>query len=332
MAVSFRDYYETLGVSRDADEKKIKSAYRKLARQWHPDLHSGKDKEAAEEKFKEINEAYEVLSDPDKRAKYDQLGSNWRNGDNFDPGSGMGGTYYYSGDFSGADLGGFSEFFNSIFGGYRNSNQRGRDFYQGPVRGQDIDSAVELTLEEAFQGGVRSLRMNTSSICPDCQGSGIIKQRNICSRCAGTGSIPDTRTIEVKIPKGVYEGSTIRLKGQGGEGISGGPRGDLYLKVHLKEHPVFQVKGRDVEMEVTIRPDQAVMGDKVAVPTLEGNVNLTIPANSRSGQRLRLKGKGLPAAQGTSGDQYVRIRIDIPADMKDQEKDLYRQIRALYER
>ncbi len=330
MAVTFRDYYEILGVSRDADEKKIKAAYRKLARKWHPDLHSGKDKEKAEEKFKEINEAYEVLSDSEKRAKYDRLGSNWRNGDQFDPGD-MGSSYYYSSDFNPQDFQGFSDFFASIFGGNPGGRRTSTSFYDGPMRGQDIESEIELTLEEAYHGGSKSLQLSAGSLCPQCSGRGITG-RSICSRCGGTGSIPSTRTIEVKIPPGVFEGSSIRLKGQGGEGTADGQRGDLYLKVRLLPHPVFTVKGRDIETEITLRPDQAVLGDKVTVPTLERSVNLTIPPGTVSGRRLRLKGKGLPTRDGNHGDQYVKININIPADISEDEKELYRKIREIYEK
>ncbi len=334
MAVKFRDYYEILGVPRDADEKKIKSAYRKLARKWHPDLHSGAEKERAEEKFKEINEAYEVLSDTEKREKYDRLGSNWRNGDSFDPGN-MGGTYYYSsGDFSEADLHGFSDFFASIFGGggRAGSSRWASNYSTGPQRGQDNEYQLELTLEEAYHGGIKSLRVSSGLLCTACGGRGI-SGSSICSTCGGTGSIPESRTIEVKIPAGVHEGSTIRLKGQGGQGSGGGPRGDLYLKVVLKPHPVYKVTGKDVEMELVLRPDQAVLGDRVTVSTLERSVVLTIPAGTRSGQRLRLKGKGLKGRKGeANGDQYVRIKIDIGSTMSDEEKDLYRKIRELHER
>lgn len=333
MAVQFQDYYETLGIPRDADDQAIKAAYRKLARQWHPDLHSGKDKTKAEEKFKEINEAYEVLSDSQKRERYDRLGSNWRSGDPFNPGDVQGGTYYYSGaDFSDADLKGFSDFFASLFGSQGRGADRSSSFYQGPLRGQDIESELELTLEEAYQGGSKSLRMTSGSVCSQCHGRGMMQNRSICSRCGGTGNIPETRTLEVNIPRGVSEGSSIRLKGQGGQGSGGGPSGDLYLKVHLKPHPIFQVKGQDVEMEVAIRPDQAVLGDRVSVPTLDRTVSLTIPPGSHSGQRLRLKGKGLPLRSGGRGDQYVRIQVDIPREINDEERKLYEKIREVHER
>ena len=330
MAVTFRDYYETLGVPRDADEKKIKAAYRKLARKWHPDLHTGKDKERAEEKFKEINEAYEVLSDTDKRAKYDRLGSNWRNGDQFDPGD-AGSTYYYSGDFDPADFQGFSDFFASIFGSSKPGHRGASTFYDGPMRGQDIESEIELTLEEAYHGGNKSLRLSTGKVCGECHGRGIVG-RTICTQCGGTGSVSALRNIEVKIPAGIKEGSTIRLKGQGGEGSGGGPSGDLYLKVRLLPHAQFIVEGKDIEYVLTLRPDQAVLGDKVMVPTLDGSVRVTIPPGTPAGRRLRLKGKGLPGRQGDSGDQYIKININITTDIKEEEKELYRQIRAIYEK
>jgi curved DNA-binding protein len=330
MAVTFRDYYETLGVPRDADAKKIKAAYRKLARKWHPDLHTGKDKERAEEKFKEINEAYEVLSDADKRAKYDRLGSNWRNGDQFDPGD-MGSTYYYSGDFNPSDFQGFSDFFASIFGDSKSRYRGTSTFYDGPMRGQDVESEIELTLEEAYHGGNKSLRLSAGKACVECHGRGIVG-RTICTTCGGTGSVPTHRNIEVKIPAGVKEGSTIRLKGQGGEGSSGGQPGDLYLKVRLLPHVRFTVEGKDIEYVLTLRPDQAVLGDKVMVPTLDGSVRVTIPPGTPAGRRLRLKGKGLPGRQGDNGDQYVKININIATDIKEKEKELYRQIRAIYEK
>ncbi len=330
MAVTFRDYYETLGVPRDADEKKIKAAYRKLARKWHPDLHSGKAKEQAEEKFKEINEAYEVLSDAEKRAKYDRLGSNWKNGDQFDPGD-MGSTYYSSGDFNPADFQGFSDFFASIFSSRPGGNQRQAGYYDGSMRGQDVESEIELTLEEAYHGGNKSLHLSAGQVCGKCHGRGIAGHA-VCTQCGGTGSISAPRNIEVKIPAGVTTGSSIRLKGQGGEGMGGGPRGDLYLKVKLLPHPLFTVQGKDIEYILTLRPDQAVLGDKITVPTLDRSLRVTIPPGTPNGRRLRLKGQGLPGRQGNNGDQYVKIDISLPSAISDEEKELYRKIRAIHER
>ncbi|KJS16381.1 MAG: molecular chaperone DnaJ [Peptococcaceae bacterium BRH_c4b] len=331
MAVTFQDYYETLGVSRKATDKEIKTAYRKLARKWHPDLHSGKDKEAAEEKFKHINEAYEVLSDADKRSKYDRLGANWRAGQDFTPPPDMDGFQYYT-NAGGGGAGGFSDFFETLFGGAGGSpfSRAGRAGWaprQGPLRGQDVESELELTLEEAYRGGEKTIQMSSREICPACGGAGIVNNA-FCNRCGGTGTNNTTRTLTVKIPPGVQDGSRIRLKGQGGEGMTGGARGDLYMKIHLAPHPIYKIDGYDLETEVTLRPEQAVLGDQIAVPTLDGPVNMKVPAGFRAGRRLRLREKGLPRKEGR-GDQYVRIKIDIPDNLSDQEQELYRQLAEL---
>lgn len=330
MAVSFQDYYEILGVKRDVDQKAIKAAYRKLARKWHPDLHSGKKKEEADEKFKRINEAYEVLSDAEKREKYDRLGSNWRNGDQYEGSPFAGeGSYYTGSNLNPEDLQGFSDFFSVLFGsqGARPSGggHRRSGFHEGPVRGQDIESQIDLSLEEAYHGAGKSLQLNLSHVCPECRGSGLQGQ-SFCRACGGTGSIKEPHNLNVKIPAGVYEGSSIRLKGQGGAGIGGGERGDLYLKVHLLSHPNFKVKGRDLEIAVTLRPEQAVLGDRVAVATLDNTVKVNIPAGSHSGQKLRLKGKGLLQKGGVRGDLYAIIKIDTPRELNSEEQELYQRL------
>ncbi|MCL6448600.1 MAG: J domain-containing protein [Armatimonadetes bacterium] len=328
MAVPYQDYYEILGVARNATEKEIKAAYRKLARKWHPDLHTGRQKKEAEEKFKQINEAYEVLSDPEKRAKYDRLGSNWRAGQDFEPPPDMGDGYFYStGDFEPGLRSGFSDFFEMLFGGIRSAG-RSAAAARGPVRGQDVESEIGLTLEEAYRGTTKTLQISGSKVCPECGGTGV-RDRRFCARCGGTGTLPDLKTLEVKIPAGVREGSQIRLKGQGGEGLGGGPPGDLYLKVRILPHPVFTVRGDDLEVQAILTPDQAVLGDKVSVPTLDGPVTVTVPPGSRAGTRLRLRGKGLTRKGGGRGDQYVRIVIDVPASISEAEEKLYRQLRAL---
>ncbi|TEB07629.1 Curved DNA-binding protein [Pelotomaculum schinkii] len=323
MSVSFQDYYEILGVSRTATEKEIKSAYRKLARKWHPDLHTGRDKETAEEKIKKINEAYEVLSDKEKREKYDRLGANWRAGDDFQPPPDTEGFHFYTGGDAGAS--GFSDFFEAIFGG--GFGRGARTARRGPVQGQDAESEVELTLEEAYRGGQKSLQLSTREICQACGGQGHDGQ-SFCPRCGGTGVTSSTKTLAVKIPPGVADGSRIRLKGQGGEGLNGGTRGDLYLKVRILPHPLYKVRGSDLETEVTLRPEQAALGDQVSVPTLDGAVLMKVPAGSRAGRRLRLRGKGLPH-KGGRGDEYVIIKIDIPERLTAEEEKLYRQLAAL---
>jgi curved DNA-binding protein len=327
MAVSYQDYYEILGVPRDASAKDIKAAYRKLARQWHPDLHMGKKKVEAEEKIKRINEAYEVLKDSEKRTKYDQLGKNWQAGQDFSS-YGDGIHFYQSGNINPEDLGGFSDFFNSIFGGQTNTRSSPFSYAR---QGQDIETNLELSLEELFRGGSKSIRLSSRQICPECQGQGM-QGRGFCSRCGGTGSLPEEKNLEVKIPAGIYEGSTIRLRGQGGQGLGGGTPGDLYLKVTLLPHSYFKVKGQDLEAKLTLRPEQAVLGDKITVPTMEGSVNVTIPAGSHNGSRLRLKGKGLPIKQGGRGDQYVVIEIDTPRDLTEEETSLYHRLKEIKER
>lgn len=328
MAVKYLDYYKILGVERDADAKKIKTAYRKLARKWHPDLHRGKKREEAEEKIKEINEAYEVLGDTEKRALYDRLGPNWKDGERVDS-SGFGdGVFYRGGNIDPEDLQGFSEFFSSLFGAEPGRQSRRAAYRSAPVRGQDIESTIELTLEEAYHGLSKSISLSAAAACPECQGSGLAG-RGFCRHCGGTGSIAETRTLQVRVPSGVHEGSSIRLKGQGGEGLGGAERGDLYLKVHILPHPVFTIRGRDLESEIILRPEQAVLGERVSITTPEQQLTLKVPPGSRSGQRLRLKGKGMPARQGENGDLYVRIRIDLPADLSAEEKELYRQLAEL---
>lgn len=300
MAVKFQDYYEVLGVKRDATPKEIKSAYHKLARKWHPDLHSSNDKDEAEEKIKKINEAYEVLSDPEKRAKYDRLGANWQNGQDFQPPPNMDGFEFYS---TTGNAGNFSDFFEMLFGGagadpFARAGRRAR---RGPTKGQDVETHLELTLEDVQRGAEKSLQLSLGH---------------------------EVKTLSVKIPQGIGDGGKIRLKGQGGEGFGGGERGDLYLTVRIVPHPSFKLSGSDLETEVSLRPEQALFGDQVTIPTLDGSVNMKIPPGARAGKRLRLRGKGLNTKSGP-GDLYVRIKIDLPDYLSPEEEELYRQIAEL---
>lgn len=326
MSVKFQDYYQVLGVGRDATEKEIKTAYRKLARKWHPDLHTGKEKEAAEEKIKQINEAYEVLKDKAKRAKYDRLGANWQAGQDFRPPPDMDGFTFHT-NFGGGGESAFSDFFETLFGGGAGFRRAARPSRRGPARGRDIEAELELSLEELYRGGEKNLRLSTRELCAACGGAGH-DGTSFCSVCGGTGEKSGVKTLTVKIPPGVSEGSRIRLKNQGGAGLNGGGSGDLYLKVRLLPHPAFKVSGQDLETEITLRPEQAVLGDRVSVPTLDGPVNLKIPAGIRVGKRLRLKGKGLPV-RGGRGDEYVRVKIDLPENLSAEEENLYRQIAEL---
>jgi curved DNA-binding protein len=304
MAVKFHDYYRTLGVARDAGEDAIKKAYRKAARKYHPDLNPG-DK-TAEERFKEVNEAYEVLSDKDKRRRYDALGANWKAGMDFTPppGSAPGGGFRGGGpgDFGG----GFSDFFEAIFGGA--GGRRGaRGFswstgggFQGAQRGGDVESEVVLGLEEAHRGTRRAVRI------PLEEGA---------------------EEFTVNIPKGAQDGSVIRVPGKGGAGSGGGGRGDLYLRIRIAPHERFRARGGgDVEVDLPVAPWEAVLGGQVEVPTLDGPVNLRIPPNTQGGRTLRLRGKGAARTDGGRGDQYVRLRIVVPPDPSPREKELMQQL------
>ena len=300
MPVQFRDYYETLGVPKTATDDEIRSAFRKLARKYHPDV--AKDKKAAEEKFKEINEAYEVLGDSEKRKKYDQLGADWNRPGGFQPPPGWqqwegqqpgGGFYQWGGDggrvqfeFGGT---GFSDFFEAFFGG-----GRGRSAFGGfsgrqatAERGADVEADIMVTLEEALQGSTRTVSL----------------------RRAGSNKVEN---YQVKIPRGVHEGQRIRLRGQGEAGARGGKSGDLFLRVRLARHPDFAVEGSDLIHEVKIEPWRAVLGSELVVPALEGSVRLKVPPGTQGGQRFRLRERGLPGVSGKRGDLYVDVQINVP--------------------
>jgi len=316
MAVQFRDYYETLGVSKTASEDEIKGAFRKLARKYHPDV--AKDKKAAEEKFKQINEAYEVLSDPDKRRKYDQLGENWNQPGGFQPppqwgGGQPGGFRWGSGENGGVEFEfggtGFSDFFEAFFGGGRGRSAFGGFGQRGTMaeRGNDVEADIMVTLEEALNGSTRQVSL----------------------RRAGSKK---TETYQVKIPRGVREGQRIRLAGQGEAGERGGKSGDLFLRVRLARHPDFSVEGSDLVHEVKIAPWQAVLGDQLIVPTLEGSARLKLPPGTQGGQRFRLRARGLPGVSGQRGDLYVMVQIAVPKKLSERERELWQQHAHLHGR
>jgi len=325
MPVTFRDYYETLGVQRAAAEEEIKRAYRKLARKYHPDVNPG-DK-SAEEKFKEINEAYEVLSDPDKRKRYDQLGANWKAGADFTPPPGPEGYQYEFRDFR--DIftesrggGGFSDFFESLFGG-------GRGTRAGPgfaMRGQDVEADISLSLEDLHRGAARTLSFQVTEPCPTCQGTGAANGK-ACPTCRGAGLTTKPRSLEVNVPAGLRDGSTVRLSGQGEPGANGGPAGDLFLHVRLQPHPVFAVTAEDdIQIELPVAPWEAALGARVSVPTLDNPVEMTVPPGAQGGQRLRLRGQGLNKRRGGRGDQYVKLKIVNPPAPTLAEKELFEKL------
>ena len=319
MAVEFKDYYKVLGVGREATQDDIRKAFRKLAREYHPDV--AKDKKQAEEKFKEINEAYEVLGDPAKRKKYDTLGANW-NQPEPPPGFGR------AGGFRGAGAGGqeyefqfggtgFSDFFEQFFGGRGERGFGFQDFdFQGQpgagaggqaraMRGRDIEGDILVTLNEAMAGSIRTIslqRMNRQ-----------------------TGQVAG-ESFRVRIPVGVSEGQIIRVAGKGEQGINGGAAGDLYLRVRLAQHPDFRVRGSDLHYDLELAPWEAVLGTTVSIPALEGPVTVRVPPRTVKGQQLRVRGKGLPASGGTRGDLYATISVQVPTEVSAEDEKVWEQL------
>jgi curved DNA-binding protein len=294
--MEFKDYYATLGVSRDAKEDDIKRSYRKLARKYHPDVSKEPN---AEEKFKEVQEAYEVLKDPKKRSSYDQLGSQWKNGQDFRPPPNW--QQYADFDpreFQGEDLGGFSDFFSSIFGGAHHAGSgrtRQRNYQQ---RGRDEHAKITISLEDAYRGGERSIHLQTQQ---------------------------QTRTLKITIPPGILSGQQLRLAKQGSPGIGGAPAGDLYLEIDIQPHRFYTLQERDVYLTLPITPWEAVLGAKIAVPTLGGSVEMKITPNSQTGQKLRLKGRGLPG-KPAAGDQYVLLQVFAPPANSEPQRELYEKM------
>jgi len=326
MTSTFIDYYETLGLNRTATKDEIKTAYRKAARKHHPDLHPQSEKAAAEEKFKKINEAYEVLNDSEKREKYDRLGESWESGQEWQPAPDWSGQNNNQWDTRNASS--FSDFFESMFGDVKTGGFQGRGGQQRNTRGQNLESEIEVTLEEAYRGGQKAFQFSLKSICPTCGGTGAVNQKT-CWSCGGTGYISTPKTLDIKIPVGIKDGSTIRLRGQGGEGSGGGKRGDLLLTVKVKSHFTFTLKGNHLETSKKIRPEQAVLGSQISVATIDGEVLTTVPPMSHNGQKLRLRSKGWPEKDGTRGDQYVELLIDIPASLNQEEKLIYQKLMDL---
>lgn len=295
MPVQYKDYYKILGVSRDAKPDDIRKAYRKLAKQYHPDVNKSPD---AEEKYKEINEAYEVLKDPAKREKYDTLGMNWQSGQDFTPppgwGGNSGGGTWQRMEFGG-DMGGFSDFFQTIFGGAGGAKFGGfQDIFTGghsPMK-RDTEAELTLTLEQIIKAGEVTLSLNN-------------------------------QTIKARLPKGITEGSQIKLPGK----AQGG--GDILLTIHVAPHKDFTIEGSDLTRDVKVPVWDAVLGKDIHVQTLEGNVTVKMPPGIQDGQKLRLRGKGLPKRDGSNGDLYVRIRIEIPRHLNTKQNELWQELAKL---
>ncbi len=326
-----KDYYETLGLKRAASEKEVKQAYRKLARKHHPDVNPG-DK-GAEGRFKEINRAYEVLSDTAKRAKYDRYGEQWEQAEAYEKAraqagaSGRGQTFHFDasdlGDlFSrGGNAGGFESVLGNLFG-----QAGGR---RGPMRGQNVEYATEITLEEAYHGATRTLQLQSHEGCPTCGGSGEVAGA-VCHVCGGQGAVLKPKRLEVKIPRGAADGTRVRLAGEGNPGMSGGPRGDLHVVTKVRPHASFERKGDDLYTDVPVPLEDAVLGGEVEVQTIAGKrIAVTVPPLTQNGRSIRLAGLGMPRLHKNGhGDLYARVRVVLPEQLTDRERDLFEQLRA----
>jgi len=316
--MDYKDYYAVLGVKKGACAEEIKRAYRRLAREHHPDLHPEHAKEKAAGKFREINEAYQVLSDPEKRAKYDQLGPDWQAPPRAEAPRGPQG---------GEDFSGFSDFFEGLFG---EEGRRGfgvREAYStGPEAGQDIESELPLSLEDAFAGGEKKLSMTVPAPCPACGGSGRLK-RGFCPACGGVGETRQEKTVAVRLPKYVADGTKLRLRGQGSPGAGGREPGDLFLRVRLLPHPRFKVAGSDLETAMTVLPSAAALGGEAVVESPDGPVRIRIPAATHAGKVFRIPGKGLSKGGEARGDLYAIARIDIPDRLDARAEKLFRELR-----
>ena len=356
-----RDYYEVLGVSKNASDDEIKKAHRKLAKKYHPDLN--KDNPEAAEKFKELNEAYEVLSDKDKKAKYDQFGFAGVD-PNYGGGGGFGGGF---GGFGGFDMGDLGDIFGSFFGGGGSTRSR----RNAPQRGETLQQRVMLSFEEAAFGCEKEITIGrveaceecggsgaapgtsaetcsncrgtgtvtqtqrtplgmfqTQSPCPNCRGTGkIIKTP--CKKCSGKGKVRNNRTLKVKIPAGIDDGQSIQLRGQGGAGTNGGPAGDVIVTIGIRPHPLFTREGSDVLCDIPISFTQAALGDTLQVPTIDGKIEYEVPEGTQTGTVFRMRGKGIQNVNGRGrGDQFVRVNIEVPKNLSQKQKDLLREFEA----
>ena len=333
MSVEYRDYYKILGVDRKADDKTIKSAYRKLARKYHPDVAKGK---GTVDKFKELAEAYEVLSDQEKRRRYDTLGPDWQRYAQAPPGSPGGGFRTENRE----EAGDFSDFFRTIFSdaGPRAGGARGRgpgfrveDLFGDAARGArgrggDVQAAVEISLDEAFLGTRKAFTLEGQEPCPTCHGAGNVNGKS-CETCGGGGWQRTQRQVDVRIPAGVRTGQRVRVAGEGGGGASTASRGDLYLEITVAPHPFFDRKGDDIHLELPITAPEAALGASIEVPTLKGKVSMKIPPATSSGRTFRLPGYGMAKPKsGGAGDELVKVKIVMPSSLTDAETELYRTL------
>ncbi len=342
--MEFKDYYQVLGVPRDADGKTIKKAYRALARKFHPDVNADA---SSEERFKAINEAHQVLADPEKRAKYDRFGADW-NRFQTAPGANSAGDADFSEwfsqaagsqggpdvrfEFNGAEAGGFSDFFDLLFGsrGQGQRSPQARQPRRAAQRGQDQEVQIELSLSEALSGTTRLFELSIQDPCPTCQGRGV-NGSGPCQTCNGSGSVPRRSKIEVTIPAGVRENSRIRVTGKGSPGVNGGKPGDVLLRVHLKKDPFFELDGNNLKATLDVPLYTAVLGGEAVLETLNGKkIAVAIQPETQTGRTIRLRGQGWPEKIGgsTRGDLIARVQVLIPTELDPRERELFEKLRA----
>lgn len=325
--MEFQDYYELLGVARDASEEAIKKAYRKKALECHPDRHPEGEREAAEVEFKRISEAYEVLSDPENRAKYDRLGESWRQGEHFEPDARERTMTPEEFEELFGQGAGFSDFFQEMFGGrFRGGAAEGPGRHaRYRYRGADVRAELRLGLTAAIAGGKQRFELPARMGCPTCGGTGALGG-HVCPSCAGLGQVRKVQTVDLEIPKQIRDGRVLRLKGLGEAADGGGERGDLHLTIRLEDDENYRLVGGTLEARVVLTPWEAHLGTKTEVRTPGGTATVTVPAGTRSGRRLRLRGLGFPDREGKPTDCTVRIEMDLPATLSARQRDLLDQL------
>jgi DnaJ-class molecular chaperone len=325
MATTARDYYQVLGLQKSASADDVKNAYRRLARQYHPDLHAGARKAEMEKKFKELNEAHEILADSDKRKKYDQYGAQWEQAEAFErarqEAQARARTTGGGAEFSFGGGEGLGDIFETLFGGRRTG---------GPTRGvgvpgDDLETDVEITLRDVLTGTTKRITLTERTGCSACGGNGTVKGKP-CPSCLGSGQRLESRHIDVKVPAGVQDGTRVRVAGKGQPGVRGAKRGDLYLHVRIKADGIFRRRGSDLHVSLPVWPWEAALGAEVMAPTLEEPVRVKVPPGSRAESKLRLKGKGLPTTSGGHGDLFLSLQIVMPSSLSDEERKLYEQL------
>lgn len=330
----FQDYYKTLGVKRDADEQQIRKAYRELARKYHPDVNKAAD---AEERFKAVNEAFQVLSDPDKRARYDRFGADWERYQTTENGNASDFSQWFSNtqrepgqvhfEYRSGGGEGFSDFFETLFGSPRAGRSRRG---QMPRRGEDHEYPVQISVREAFNGTTRTFEAQMPTVCEDCAGTGL-NNGDLCYTCGGSGTVQSRSKIEVSIPAGIRDGQRVRVAGKGSPGSGGGPAGDIYLKVQIRPDQQFTIENNDVRTEVDVPLYTAILGGEVVVTTLTGKVALSIPPETQNGRVFRLRGQGWPLSTGSKerGDLLARVQVKLPTNLSDEERELFERLQAL---